>query len=64
MNIKLVSKGLPLGNRKRASHIGENMLRIYTLAIQKGELKELFKRDEINESIYKKNMLILDQKKN
>lgn len=36
------------------------MLRIYTLAIQKGELKELFRRDEINESIYKKNMLILD----
>ncbi|WP_428354438.1 cation:proton antiporter [Methyloprofundus sp.] len=42
------------------SHIGENMLRIYTLAIQKGELKELFRRDEINESIYKKNLLILD----
>lgn len=45
---------------KGLSHIGENMLRIYTLAIQKGELKELFRRDEINESIYKKNMLILD----
>ncbi|MBW2690964.1 MAG: sodium:proton antiporter, partial [Deltaproteobacteria bacterium] len=45
---------------KGFSHIGENMLRIYTLAIQKGELKELFRRDEINESIYKKNLLILD----
>jgi len=41
-------------------HVVENMLRIYTLAIQKTELKELFRRDEINESIYKKNLSILE----
>ncbi len=43
-----------------SSHVVENMLRIYTLALQKSELKELFRRDEINESIYKKNRLILE----
>ncbi len=41
-------------------HVVENMLRIYTLAIQKGELKELFRRDEINDIIYKKNLAILE----
>jgi CPA1 family monovalent cation:H+ antiporter len=45
---------------KDSSHVVENMLRIYTLALQKDELKELFRRSEINESIYKKNLLILD----
>jgi CPA1 family monovalent cation:H+ antiporter len=37
----------------------ENMLRIYALGLEKGELKEIFQRGEINEKIYKKifNML-------
>lgn len=37
----------------------ENMLRIYALSIEKGELKEIFQRGEANEKIYKKifNML-------
>jgi Na+:H+ antiporter len=45
---------------KDPGHIAENMLLIYTLAIQKDELKELFRRDEINESIYKRNLSILE----
>ncbi len=45
---------------ENSSHVVENMLRIYTLALQKSELKELFRRDEINESIYKKNLSILE----
>jgi CPA1 family monovalent cation:H+ antiporter len=45
---------------KDSRHVVENMLRIYTLALQKSELKELFRRNEINESIYKKNRLILE----
>lgn len=43
-----------------SSHVVENMLRIYTLALQKTELKELFRRDEITENIYKKNLSILE----
>ena len=43
-----------------SSHFVENILRIYTLGIQKRELKELFRRNEINESIYKKNLSILE----
>lgn len=43
-----------------ATHVVENMLRIYTLALQKSELKEIFRRAEINESIYKRNLLILE----
>jgi len=43
-----------------SSHVVENMLRIYTLALQKRELKELFRNDEINESIYKRNLRILE----
>jgi monovalent cation:H+ antiporter, CPA1 family len=37
----------------------ENMLRIYVLGMEKGELKEIFQRGEANEKIYKKifNML-------
>lgn len=37
----------------------ENMLRIYALGIEKGELKEIFQRGEASEKIYKKifNML-------
>jgi Na+:H+ antiporter len=41
-------------------HIVENMLRIFTLAMQKAELKEIFRRNEINEIIYKKNLTILE----
>ena len=41
-------------------HVVENMLRIYTLGLQKKELKELFRHNEINESIYKKNLNILE----
>ncbi len=48
------------GEANNSSHVIENLLRIYTLAIQKRELKELFRRDEISESIYKKNLLILE----
>ncbi len=33
---------------------------IYTLALQKSELKEIFRREEINESIYKRNLSILE----
>jgi CPA1 family monovalent cation:H+ antiporter len=36
------------------------MLRIYTLGIQKKELKELFRHDEISESIYTKNLNIIE----
>lgn len=43
-----------------SSHIMENMLQLYTLKIQKKELKALFKHDEISESIYKKNLNILE----
>jgi CPA1 family monovalent cation:H+ antiporter len=43
-----------------STHVIENMLRIYTLGIQKKELKELFRNDEISESIYKKNLNILE----
>lgn len=43
-----------------SSHVIENLLRIYTLALQKQELKEIFRRDEITENIYKKNLLILE----
>jgi len=45
---------------KDSGHVAENMLLIYTLAVQKSELKELFRRDEINESIYKRNLSILE----
>lgn len=47
-------------NSEHSSHVVENMLRIYTLAIQKHELKEMFRHNEINESIYKKNLNILE----
>jgi len=45
---------------QNTSHVVENMLRIYTLALQKSELKEIFRRDEITANIYKKNLLILE----
>ncbi len=42
-----------------SSDLIENMLRIYVLGIEKGELKEIFQRGEASEKIYKKifNML-------
>ncbi len=43
-----------------ASHVVENILQIYTLGIQKRELKRMFQHDEINENIYKKNLIILE----
>ncbi len=43
-----------------SSHVVKNMLQIYTLGIQKKELKALFRHDEISESIYKKNLNILE----
>ncbi|MDQ7091586.1 MAG: sodium:proton antiporter [Methylococcales bacterium] len=43
-----------------ATHVVENILRIYTLGIQKRELKRMFQCDEINENIYKKNLTILE----
>lgn len=43
-----------------SSHVVENILRIYTLGIQKRELKRMFQHDEISESIYKKNLIILE----
>jgi len=45
---------------KDSSHVAKNMLVIYTLVVQKSELKELFRRHEINESIYKRNLSILE----
>jgi CPA1 family monovalent cation:H+ antiporter len=45
---------------KDPSHVAQNMLLLYTLAKQKSELKELFRRDEINEGIYKRNLAILE----
>ncbi len=43
-----------------SSHVVENMLRIYTLGIQKKKLKELFSQNEISEGIYKKNLNIIE----
>ena len=43
-----------------SAHIVENMLQLYTLKIQKKKLKALFRNDEISESIYKKNLDILE----
>lgn len=45
---------------KNSRHVVETMLQLYTLSIQKTELKEIFRRDEINESIYKRNLMILE----
>ncbi|KAF3982546.1 MAG: sodium:proton antiporter [Methylococcales symbiont of Hymedesmia sp. n. MRB-2018] len=43
-----------------STHVVVNMLRIYTLGIQIKELKTLFRYDEVSESIYKKNLNILE----
>ncbi|MDI1231692.1 MAG: sodium:proton antiporter [Methylobacter sp.] len=42
-----------------SSDLIENMLRIYALGVEKGALKEVYQRGEINEKVYKKilNML-------
>lgn len=42
-----------------SSELVENLLRIYALGLEKGKLKEIFQRGEINEKTYKKifNML-------
>lgn len=41
-------------------HVVENILRLYTLGIQKHELKRMFQNDEVSENIYKKNLNILE----
>ena len=43
-----------------SSHIVENILRIYTLGLQKQELKKMFQRHEITERIYTRNLDILE----
>lgn len=42
------------------SHIIEGMLRLYALSLEKAELKEIFRRGEINEAIYKKILNMLE----
>jgi len=42
------------------SHQLENLLRIYTLGLEKIELKEIFRRGEIDEVIYKEVLLVLE----
>ncbi|MGR9000423.1 MAG: cation:proton antiporter [Gammaproteobacteria bacterium] len=41
-------------------HVVENVLRIYTLGLQKSELKKMFRRGEITESVYLRNLDILE----
>lgn len=43
-----------------SSHVVENVLRIYTLGLQKSELKKMFRRDEITEGVYLRNLKILE----
>ncbi len=43
-----------------SSHVVENVLRIYTLGLQKSELKKMFRRGEITESVYLRNLDILE----
>ncbi|MGR9053416.1 MAG: cation:proton antiporter domain-containing protein [Gammaproteobacteria bacterium] len=43
-----------------SSHVVENVLRIYTLGLQKSELKKMFRRDEITENVYLRNLDILE----
>ncbi|MCD2450842.1 sodium:proton antiporter [Methylicorpusculum oleiharenae] len=42
------------------SELTENLLRVYVLGTEKGELKEIYGRGEINEKIYKKILNLLD----
>ncbi|MEN8259082.1 MAG: sodium:proton antiporter, partial [Pseudomonadota bacterium] len=43
-----------------SSHVVENILRIYTLSLQKTELIKMFRRHEITESVYTRNLNILE----
>ncbi|MBN2718996.1 MAG: cation:proton antiporter [Deltaproteobacteria bacterium] len=43
-----------------SSHVVENVLRIYTLGLQKNTLKKMFQSNEITERIYKRNLEILE----
>ena len=43
-----------------ASEYTEFLLRLFVLGMEKGELKEIYKRGEINEKIYKKILNMLD----
>ncbi|MDO9240495.1 MAG: sodium:proton antiporter, partial [Methylicorpusculum sp.] len=42
------------------SELTENLLRVYVLGTEKGALKEIYGRGEINEKIYKKILNLLD----
>lgn len=44
----------------KASKLTESLLRVFVLGLEKGELKEIFSRGEINEKIYKKILNMLD----
>jgi monovalent cation:H+ antiporter, CPA1 family len=43
-----------------ASHVIEGMIRLYALSLEKAELKEIYRRGEINEAIYKKILNMLE----
>ncbi len=43
-----------------SSHVIEGMLRLYVLGLEKAELKEIFRRGEINEAGYKKILNMLE----
>ncbi len=43
-----------------ASRLIENMLRLYTLGLEKAELKEVFRRGEINDNVYKEILNVLE----
>jgi CPA1 family monovalent cation:H+ antiporter len=50
-------------NTSNYSHFVENMLRLYALTIEQSKLKEIFRRGEINEKVYKKILTMLDLQK-
>jgi monovalent cation:H+ antiporter, CPA1 family len=43
-----------------SSHVIEGMIRLYALSLEKAELKEIFRRGEINEASYKKILNMLE----
>ncbi len=43
-----------------STHVVENILRIYTLSLQKKELIKMFRRQEITESVFTRNLDILE----
>jgi len=45
---------------KDSAHVVEGMLRLYALGLEKAELKEIFRRGEINEAIYKQILNMLE----